>query len=811
MRRPQLAFSLSAAALGIALSATGGPAQTSAPAPAAGALPSAASVNPARGARHLLRNGQDYLDLGEPDRALELLREAETRQAELVPAEREKLALAIQRARAMLRDPVGNTLGRPRLAAGARRGTARSSGAVALAPSPAAPTRSIPLPGEPARLADIGADRLAAPASVPSTLPPLPATATVASAPALAPTPAAPEPFAPLSRPAPATDPAATLTSANVSEPPSGVPAELPPMESVEQPAGPDRVASAAPEPLPAVDPATMPAAGETLPRAEPIAAPAETEAPVLVSTPRTNEPAPAEAESTSTSASTEPRPGPVLLMEEPPALATEPAPPAVEPAAAMEPAPVPAATAVTPDIPLSGGSQPGVLTLTPAGADDAPQSAEPLPAPAEPPSPPATAAPEPVALPPLPGGEPADAPAAPPAPPEALPGESPSAIPSLGVQSGDPLAPDLPKLPGEPAPTQAPTPEPAPAVEPAPAALESVPAVAPDLPPLPADAPPPATLDAPPSLMESEPTPATAPATDSAPPAMMAERPADAPVEAPPTDTPPPPPAAEEILGEAPPAAPATDDGMALPPLPGDGQGQGEGDAPSPLHTVTQGLPSTGLTLPAELRREVEQIARRQQEEMQQELQANPSLIPGLGDQPDSLGAYGPPPGSLVESSQGQTRIDLPRPPSPTEPFPIRAIPVPEEFVPLQPRNWTPSQKVWAAAATCHGPLYFQDPVLERYGQGVEQALGPRWGRLASYPLDDPTQSVQRQQILQPVYSIGKFAAQIALWPYNLVVNPPGEAEYDLGYYRPGDRIPPDTMYWPWHGYGPPLQGKDY
>ena len=127
-----------------------------------------------------------------------------------------------------------------------------------------------------------------------------------------------------------------------------------------------------------------------------------------------------------------------------------------------------------------------------------------------------------------------------------------------------------------------------------------------------------------------------------------------------------------------------------------------------------------------------------------------------------------------------------------------------------MAPRSWSPNRKYWAAAATCHGPLYFQDAALERYGQSAEQALGPL-GRCLSYPVDDPTQSDQRNQILQPFFSIGKFASQIVLLPYNLVVDPPGEAEYDLGYYRPGDRIPCDTHYFPIWGVGPPLHGKHY
>ncbi len=159
---------------------------------------------------------------------------------------------------------------------------------------------------------------------------------------------------------------------------------------------------------------------------------------------------------------------------------------------------------------------------------------------------------------------------------------------------------------------------------------------------------------------------------------------------------------------------------------------------------------------------------------------------------------------------TQGSPRLELPRAPSPTEARPLRSIPVPEEFVPLGKREWNPNRKYWAAAGTCHMILYFQDPVLERYGQGVEQALGPI-GRYFSYPLDDPKQSNQRNQILQPFYSIGKLCFQVGTLPYKLVVDPPWEAEYDLGYYRPGDRIPPDTIMITPYGVGPPLKGRQY
>jgi hypothetical protein len=203
--------------------------------------------------------------------------------------------------------------------------------------------------------------------------------------------------------------------------------------------------------------------------------------------------------------------------------------------------------------------------------------------------------------------------------------------------------------------------------------------------------------------------------------------------------------------------------------------------------------------TLSPELQREVERIARQQDRDS--------ALSPGR--QPGGA----PPPGSTaagVPIIPPSTRLELPRAPSPTEARPIRAIPVPEEFVPLPARDWAPNRKYWVAAATCHLPLYFHDASLERYGHSIEQFFGPL-GRYMTYPVDDPRQSNQRNQLAQPFFSAGLFLAQAALLPYNLIVDPPWEAEYDLGYYRPGDRVPTDMYYLPFFGVGPPLRGKNY
>jgi hypothetical protein len=208
---------------------------------------------------------------------------------------------------------------------------------------------------------------------------------------------------------------------------------------------------------------------------------------------------------------------------------------------------------------------------------------------------------------------------------------------------------------------------------------------------------------------------------------------------------------------------------------------------------------PNPASSLRADLQREVLEMARRQEREDPLRTQRRTPLPSDLV-----------PRDTVPSDLRTQTQLDISRAPSPAEARPIKAIPVPEDWVPLGQRNWTPQRKYWAAAATCHLPLYFQDPVLERYGHNVEQFVGPL-GRFLSYPVDDPDQSTQRNQILQPVFSAGLFGLQIIAWPYNMVMDPPWEAQYDLGYYRPGDKVPTDVYWLPLHGYGPPLHGDRY
>ena len=70
-----------------------------------------------------------------------------------------------------------------------------------------------------------------------------------------------------------------------------------------------------------------------------------------------------------------------------------------------------------------------------------------------------------------------------------------------------------------------------------------------------------------------------------------------------------------------------------------------------------------------------------------------------------------------------------------------------------------------WTAANTCHNPLYFEQPAVERYGHSVG--------------------------FLQPVLSGAQFLLTVPALPYLMAIDPVNECEYSLGHYRPGSCAP--------------------
>lgn len=70
-----------------------------------------------------------------------------------------------------------------------------------------------------------------------------------------------------------------------------------------------------------------------------------------------------------------------------------------------------------------------------------------------------------------------------------------------------------------------------------------------------------------------------------------------------------------------------------------------------------------------------------------------------------------------------------------------------------------------WEAPATCHRPLYFENPSLERHGY----SLG----------------------LVQPFASAAHFVGNAAILPYRLAAEPTCDCVYTLGHERPGTPTP--------------------
>ena len=79
-----------------------------------------------------------------------------------------------------------------------------------------------------------------------------------------------------------------------------------------------------------------------------------------------------------------------------------------------------------------------------------------------------------------------------------------------------------------------------------------------------------------------------------------------------------------------------------------------------------------------------------------------------------------------------------------------------------------------WAANELSYRPLYFEDPLLERYGQ---VGMGK----------------------LQPGVSAVRFLGTLPMLPYKVALDPPLSPVYSLGHYRPGSAVPELRYGVPW------------
>lgn len=83
-----------------------------------------------------------------------------------------------------------------------------------------------------------------------------------------------------------------------------------------------------------------------------------------------------------------------------------------------------------------------------------------------------------------------------------------------------------------------------------------------------------------------------------------------------------------------------------------------------------------------------------------------------------------------------------------------------------------------WAASNVYHNPLYFENPLLERYGHA------------------------HFNDCVEPAFSMARFGVQLVSLPYQMALDPAWRRQYDLGWYRPGDFAPKLI-------YQPPLNAR--
>lgn len=94
------------------------------------------------------------------------------------------------------------------------------------------------------------------------------------------------------------------------------------------------------------------------------------------------------------------------------------------------------------------------------------------------------------------------------------------------------------------------------------------------------------------------------------------------------------------------------------------------------------------------------------------------------------------------------------------------------QEFV---PRSFAPVAALFEAPDLSYYPLYFQDPLMERYGHTY-------------HPL------------VQPAVSVARFSTQLFGLPYQMAIDPPYCLQTGLGWLDPGDCNPKLRYQIPWN-----------
>lgn len=103
-----------------------------------------------------------------------------------------------------------------------------------------------------------------------------------------------------------------------------------------------------------------------------------------------------------------------------------------------------------------------------------------------------------------------------------------------------------------------------------------------------------------------------------------------------------------------------------------------------------------------------------------------------------------------------------------------------------FESRAFAESNVTWEASNLLSNPLYFEDAALERYGH-------------------------THNQLVQPLFSLGKFGTQLVGLPYQMALHPICERRYALGWYRPGECAPYKFYLPPWNTKAAVTAGAAY
>ncbi len=138
-------------------------------------------------------------------------------------------------------------------------------------------------------------------------------------------------------------------------------------------------------------------------------------------------------------------------------------------------------------------------------------------------------------------------------------------------------------------------------------------------------------------------------------------------------------------------------------------------------------------------------------------------STLPGAADNPARSLSEGMPDPIKPISSLG-TNIAPQDGRLPTD-YAMTALPAQRVAAPQQVADGVWTGFHWEAPGTCHRPLYFENPSLERHGHSLGLA--------------------------QPLASAAHFVGNTAILPYRMVAEPTRDCVYTLGHERPGTPTP--------------------